>query len=66
LDGVVATGVGILPLTIALAVLGNRMLNGKYWLGFAVAVAVVTIFFVIGRRRRKSASRDVDEHPLDP
>lgn len=41
------------------------MLNGKYWFGFSVAVAVVTISFVIGRRWRKSASRDVDAHPPD-
>ncbi len=49
-----ATGIGILPLTIALSVLGDRILHGGHWLALLVAVFAVAVVvrLIQGRRPR--------------
>lgn len=49
-----ATGIGILPLTIALSVLGDRILHGWHWLLLLVAVfaVVIVVRFIQGRHPR--------------
>ena len=46
-----ATGIGILPLTIMLAVLGDRMLTIPVWVWLLVGVAAVVFWLFLERRR---------------
>jgi len=52
-----ATGVGILPFTILLAVLGDRMLTMPLWGWLLVVVVAVMIWLILERRWRVASKR---------
>ena len=46
------TAVGILPLTVAMVVAGDEMLQAPLWLWFAIAAALILLWLTLQRRRR--------------
>lgn len=53
-----ATGLGILPLTIVLAVLGENVLAMPLWGWLALGAAALAAWLVPGRRRRRLGARE--------
>ncbi len=51
------TGVGILPLTILLAIAGDRVLKLPLWAWYAVGLAALLVWLVLARWRRRKPGK---------
>jgi len=54
-----ATGIGILPLTILLSVLGDRMLTMPLWAWLLIGAIAVLFWFILHIRWRTASQRDI-------
>lgn len=59
------TALGILPLTVAMVLLGSAMLRAPVWLWPVIAAALLLLWFAVARRRR-AVKTDGPDAPAGP